>query len=86
MSAWIADWCFPFGGNRYGGAVMMITGFLLLGLIIYLVFAKSSRSNIFPFERDAEVHKDPMEVLEMRYAEGEISKDEYLRMREVLEK
>ena len=62
---------FPLGG--YTG---MIIGVILIAVLIYFVVRKSGRPGDFP--------ESPQELLKKRYINGEISKEEYLEMKETL--
>ncbi len=53
----------------------------IVALIIYIVIRESQ-----PQPRKQEVEKTPLEILKERYAKGEISHEEYERMRRELEK
>ncbi len=53
----------------------------IIALIIYIVIRESQ-----PQPRKQEVEKTPLEILKERYAKGEISHEEYERMRRELEK
>ena len=64
----------PVGRFQFGGAVMMIFGLILLGVVIYLLFRRGNLSAAGGAE-------SPMEVLEKRYARGEIDREEFLEMK-----
>ncbi len=53
----------------------------IVALIIYIVIRESQ-----PQLQKQEVEKTPLEILKERYAKGEISHEEYERMRRELEK
>lgn len=64
-----------------------IFGILLIGVIVWLVIqfmSKNSSSN--PFTPNRQVQSDDkentLEILKKRYARGEISQEEYERMKE----
>ncbi len=53
----------------------------IVALIIYLVVRESQ-----PQTRKAEVEKTPLEILKERYARGEITHEEYERMKNEIER
>ena len=62
---------------------MMFIPLLVIVLIFYLVFRGSD------FSRDhmqKSNERSPLDILKQRYAEGSLSQDEFLRMREELSK
>jgi putative membrane protein len=64
-----------------GGMMRFGWGFLLLPviLIIVLIYALLDRNSVSYYEGE-----NPMQVLERRYANGEISRNEYLKIKEDL--
>ncbi len=66
---------------RYGGIYMWIILIIIIGVVIYFVLKKSR-----PDERGGSSPERPLEILKKRYAAGEITRDEYERMRNDLEK
>lgn len=73
------DYYYGFMGGW--GFFMMLIPLLLIGIIIYAVF-KLSVSN----KSDEPTGKKPEDILAERFARGEISKDEYIEMRDTLKK
>ncbi len=67
--------------SRYGGILMWIILIILIGVIVYLV-QKKGRENAGG-ETSPET---ALEILKKRYAAGEITRDEYERMRNDLGK
>lgn len=70
---------FSAGRFTYGGMVTMIIGLILLLVVLYLVFRKSGVSSSFNSESES-----PLEVLQKRYINGEIDKEEYLEKKDIL--
>lgn len=62
---------------------MMVVPLLLFVLLIYFVF----RNPDFNRNQNSKTNeRSPVEILKQRYAEGSISQEEFLRMREELSK
>ncbi|MBI9094850.1 MAG: SHOCT domain-containing protein [Sphaerochaeta sp.] len=62
---------------------MMFIPLLLFIMVIYFLFRNSDFSrNHNPTTND----RSPLDILKQRYAEGTLSQDEFLRMREELSK
>ncbi len=69
--------------------MMMGWGFIwiiLLIVVIYFLFQQQQRSAETTYTRSAPRYEDPLEVLQRRYAAGEISTEEYEERRRVLER
>lgn len=66
---------FPMG---YGLLIWIIIIFVI-GLLIYLLANKTSK-------RDSSKKKDAIEILEERFARGEISKEEFLEKKEIIKR
>lgn len=73
------DGFFQFGRFHSGGIVMMILGILLVGAIIYFALKKGSVGSSTSSD-------SPMETLQKRFVNGEISKEEFLEKKEILGK
>jgi putative membrane protein len=58
---------------------MWILLLILLGIIVYLAFRLKH-----PPRQEGSVRETPMDILKKRYASGEISKEEYERMKQDL--
>jgi len=77
---------FGFGGFGWIGLILnlVITIGLIVGIVVLVVwlvrrFAASQQENaIFPYQGDTQ--PTPREILQTRYARGEISRDEYQQM------
>lgn len=67
-------------GYGYGGFLLWIIFFILLGIIIYLVM-RSARVK----EHLVSPRETPLEILRRRYAQGEITKDELEAMKKDLQ-
>ncbi|ADN02438.1 SHOCT domain-containing protein [Spirochaeta thermophila] len=64
---------------RYGGIIMMIFGFLILaGIIAALIVLVQQNRGIF---RSLGGQEDPLSVLKARLARGEITEEEYERLK-----
>lgn len=59
---------------------MMILGILGILLIVYLLFNTDTFNRKDDSSRKG--HDDALEALKKRYAEGSLSREEYLRMKE----
>ena len=63
-------------GYRYGGMVMGIVFLVVLVVSIYLIVQALRSNNIFGQARET-----PIDILKKRYARGEITKEEFDRMK-----
>ncbi|KDR95800.1 putative membrane protein [Peptoclostridium litorale DSM 5388] len=63
------------------GFFMMLIPLLLIGLIIYAVYQLGASK-----KSDDVAAKTPEDILDERFARGEISEEEYKRMKEALKK
>lgn len=73
----VAD-CFGFGpGFMFGGGgmMLMLAAGVLLVLAVVLIARRGNRGK---------ADKDVMEVLKMRFVNGEISEEEYIRRKNIL--
>jgi putative membrane protein len=66
----------------YGGMFMWIIGLIVIGLIIYFIVAAAQSR---PERRPPEQKETPMDVLRMRYARGEITKEQFEEMKRDLQ-
>ncbi len=72
-------------GPYYGGWWMPLMGFLFLAAVIALiVWAARGTSRQDHGDRGGDSRSVALEILKQRYARGEISREEYLRMRDDL--
>ena len=82
-----------YGPRFFSGGLGLLLSLLILGLLVYLVMlARRDRSQAPALTASGESGSSPspglltpMEVLKMRYARGEINRDEYETMRRDLE-
>ena len=76
------------GGGMMGGGMMGGMGFgwivMLLPLlfIIFLLYALSDRDRPTYNQSPYSGNENPIQILEQRYASGELSREEYFRIRE----
>jgi putative membrane protein len=78
----MGEW--PHGAMQYwfGGFFMWIIGLIIIGLLVYfIVAALRSRTE----RRPPEQKETPMDVLRMRFARGEITKEQFEEMRRDLQ-
>ncbi len=69
-------------GMMGGGGIF---GILILGLVVFLAIRLYNNSNGFSTRNNSYTRKnDPLETLKEKYAEGEISEEEYERKRKIL--
>lgn len=80
-SSW--GWTMMFGGIFVWGGLLVLLVWLLQSAFRSNTQDRSDRSGHEP--RSTTTHQTPLEVLQSRYAKGEISRDEYLRMRQDIE-
>jgi putative membrane protein len=67
-------------GYGYGGMFMWIVFLIVLGLLVY--FIVQSRQGRGPLSSQQE---SPMDILKRRYAKGEITREDFERMKKDLE-
>ena len=70
---------FPFGLISMSGSLVLVAGVVLLAIWAFRAIAGSAR----PAQQPASV-ETPHDILARRFANGEISADEYQRSRDVL--
>ena len=67
-------------GCGYGGLIMWILTLILVGVVIYIVLQSSRvKGGLFGDERET-----PLDILKKRYARGEITKEEFDRVKREL--
>lgn len=73
---------FGFGGLLFGGLLMLLFWVLVIGAIIWLVVtvARGGQASIATHTPG----QTPLDILKMRYARGEITKEQYEQMRQDL--
>jgi len=65
----------------WGSALMLLVLIVLVGLVVYLLLERRRSDN-----RGTEsTPETPMEILKKRYAKGEITKEEFDRMKDEIE-
>jgi len=74
------DGIFGFGRFHYGGYIMMGIGLVIILVLAYLAVRKG---NILP-SSGSQSHETPMEILQKRYVNGDISKEEFIEKQEIL--
>ncbi len=72
-------WSPMMGYGIYGGIFMWILLVAVAVALIYYIFARNKKNPDVTKE-------DPMEILKKRYAKGEISKEEFDRLKKEMEK
>jgi len=82
MHSSFGSWC-PFLNLPYGGMIMMFLGVILIGLVVYLLLRGNGQNDFAFQQRNIE---DPLEVLKRRFAEGSLSEDDFIRMKNELNK
>ena len=70
---------FPWGPNSYGGILMFLLWVVIIGGIALLAVDLSRQG-----KRAAVQGESPLEILGRRYASGELDRDEFERMKELL--
>jgi putative membrane protein len=63
----------------YGGIIMMGIGLVLILALVYLTLRKGGVTRSYSNENES-----PLDMLQKRYVNGDISQDEYLEKKEVL--
>jgi putative membrane protein len=67
-------------GFGYGGMFMWIIFVIVVGLLIYFI-VQSQKTN----GRTTTPHESPLDILKRRYAKGEITSEEYEKMKKDLQ-
>ena len=71
------------GYNMMGGGIeMMFIPIILIAVVIYLVYKQSPSSNF----KNIVGRDNPLDILNERYARGEINEEEYNHKKSVLSK
>ncbi|MDI6797042.1 MAG: SHOCT domain-containing protein [Desulfatibacillaceae bacterium] len=78
----IGGWDHMMGYGGYGGMLMWLILIIFAGVIIYFVVSQSKRTDNSIDSRG----ESPSEILKKRYAKGEISKEEFDRIKSEIEK
>lgn len=69
---------YPFAGQWILTGLLCLVLFVVLGAVIVFVLKKASRKSA------AKTDDESFEALRLRYVKGEISEEEFLRMKKVL--
>ncbi len=72
-------WYHMMDGRMYGGIFMWL--FLIVAIAAIIYFVASQTKNKYPSSSKTENEETPLEILKKRYAKGEISKEEFDRMK-----
>jgi len=88
----LAAGCCPYGPMRgwddgymmnygfgYGGIFMWLIFLIVLGVVVYFI-VQASKKNV-----NGEVQETSLDILKKRYAKGEITKEEFDRMKKDIE-
>jgi putative membrane protein len=75
------SWGHMMGYGGYGGILMWLILIIIAGVIIYFVFARSKRDQ----KSDKPARETALEILKKRYARGEITKEEFDRLKNDIE-
>ena len=67
-------------GFGYGGMFMWILFLIILGVAIYFIVQSTKSKNV-----SGQSQETPLDVIKKRYAKGEITKEEFDRMKKELE-
>jgi putative membrane protein len=67
-------------GYGYGGMFMWILFLIVLGVAIYFIVQAAKSKNMF-----GQAPERPLDIIKKRYAQGEITKEEFDRMKKELE-
>ncbi len=62
---------------------MMFFPLIIIGILVFLYFNSSNNGNNLNYRRNIQSN-DALEILNNRFANGEISEEEYLRRKSVL--
>ncbi|WP_411676216.1 SHOCT domain-containing protein [Caproicibacter sp.] len=68
---------YGYGGFGFGGIAMMIGFLLILGLVIYFIYQSGRRTVPSKAAAYEEISPRAIEILNERFARGEISEEEY---------
>jgi len=79
---YMQGWDHMMGPGAYGGMFMWLIIIVVVAVVLYLVLNR----NLSPGGSGRGTKKSPLDVLKRRYAEGEITKEEFDRMKREIEK
>ena len=78
---YMQGWDHMMGPGAYGGMLMWLIVIIVIAVVLYLVFNRNLPAGGPPAGRG----ESALDVLKRRYAEGEISKEEFDRMKREIE-
>jgi putative membrane protein len=88
MMGW--DWGFGWGGMLFGGLMMIVFWGGLTAIIVLAIRAFTGNRNRSDYFNNTSTpdspRETPLEMLQARYARGEISKEEYETIRQDLQR
>ncbi|MDY0220469.1 MAG: SHOCT domain-containing protein [Desulfobacterium sp.] len=73
----MGGWGHMMGYGGYGGMFMWFILIIIVGIIIYFVSSRINKTDDSP----GPTHESPMDILKKRYARGEITKEEFERLK-----
>lgn len=74
-------WDHMMGPGAYGGMFMWLLVIIVIAVVLYLIFNR----NLPVGGARTDPRESPLDILKRRYAEGEISKEEFDRMKREIE-
>lgn len=77
------DWGHMMGSGAYGGIFMWLIVIVIIAVVLYLIF--TSNRNLSGGDSRGDRGESPLDILKRRYAEGEITKEEFDRMKREIE-
>lgn len=80
-----AQHCVGGGFGMMGGPIMMFLGLALIALVIYLIY-KNAHKGKGHESFSSNASDEALDVLKMKFVNGEITEEEYLRKRNLLTK
>lgn len=77
---WGGNWMFS------GGLPMLLFWGIVIGLVLLFLWGRSDHSEPSPkVNLTEQARSSPLEILQMRYAQGEINQEEYQEMKTTLQ-
>lgn len=78
---------YAFCGGMLGGPWMMGIGLLVIILVVYLIYRSSNNSSQSRhYDNHSPQYDEALDILKMKFVNGEITEEEYLRKRNLLMK
>jgi putative membrane protein len=68
----------------YGGPIMMFIGLLVIAIIAYLFYRLNTKNNLSLNRSSDSANSEALDVLKMKFVNGEITEEDYLRKRNLL--